>query len=98
MSVNPVLSDLAGAGIARDVALAAPPSRLTEAIADLAGGMKRNWICSRLAYQDIKERYRGSVLGPFWVTLTNLIMIVAMGGIYARLFHLEFSVYVPYIM
>jgi ABC-type polysaccharide/polyol phosphate export permease len=78
--------------------LAPPPSRLTEALDDLTAGLRRSWIWSRLAYQDIKLRYRGSMLGPFWVTLTNLVMIVAMGAIYGRLFHLDVAHYVPYIM
>lgn len=69
-----------------------------ESIADLFGGAARSWIWSRLAYQDIKLRYRGSVLGPFWVTLSNLVMIAAIGVIYSTLFHVETSVYVPYVM
>ena len=84
--------------IERDLALPAPATRLNEAIADLAAGLSRSWIWTRLAYQDIKLRYRGSVLGPFWVTLTNLILIGAMGSIYAELFHLDPMTYVPYIM
>jgi ABC-type polysaccharide/polyol phosphate export permease len=38
------------------------------------------------------------VLGPFWVTLTNLVMIVAMGTIYSSLFHTEMATYLPYVM
>jgi len=97
MSINPALSDVAGSAIRRDLALTPPPSRVVEAITDLTAGTKRSWIWTRLAYQDVKLRYRGSVLGPFWVTLTNLIMVVAMGSIYARLFHLDFAAFVPYI-
>jgi ABC-type polysaccharide/polyol phosphate export permease len=97
MSVDQTLSQ-AGVGAIPATALGSPPSRLVEAVDDLVGGFRRSWIWTRLAYQDIKERYRGSVLGPFWVTLTNLIMIVAMGVIYARLFHVDVQTYVPYIM
>jgi ABC-type polysaccharide/polyol phosphate export permease len=73
-------------------------TRLTVATRDLLAGMSRSWIWTRLAYQDIKERYRGSVLGPFWVTLTNLILVAAMGSIYSELFNAEIETYVPYIM
>jgi ABC-2 type transport system permease protein/lipopolysaccharide transport system permease protein len=98
MSVNQAFSEPIGSPIERDFALPAPASRLSEALADLAAGLTRSWIWTRLAYQDIKLRYRGSVLGPFWVTLTNLILIGAMGSIYAELFHLDPMTYVPYIM
>ncbi|HEX4185254.1 MAG TPA: ABC transporter permease [Stellaceae bacterium] len=53
---------------------------------------------SALAYQDIKLRYRGSLLGPFWITLTNLVLLVAMGEIYATLFKVETSTYIPFLM
>jgi ABC-type polysaccharide/polyol phosphate export permease len=98
MSVNQAFSELAGSSISRNVVLAPPPTRLSLALIDLAAGVSRSWIWTRLAYQDIKERYRGSVLGPFWVTLTNLIMVAAMGTIYSELFHVEVATYVPYIM
>lgn len=98
MSGEQAISASGGLPAGDDAVLAPPPSRLSEAVTDLAAGLSRYWIWTRLAYQDIKERYRGSVLGPFWVTLTNLIMIVAMGAIYSQLFHAELRTYVPYIM
>lgn len=48
--------------------------------------------------QDIKLRYRGSVLGPFWITLTTIIMVLSMGLIFARLFHQNISTYLPFLM
>ena len=98
MPIDQGLSQSAGSIGGRGIVLPAPPTRLSEAVDDLTGGLGRSWIWTRLAYQDIKLRYRGSMLGPFWVTLTNLILIVAMGVIYARLFHVDAATYVPYIM
>lgn len=97
MVVEKIFSRFSGEAIELGGRAPATPSRLGEAAADLLGGMSRSWIWTRLAYQDIKERYRGSVLGPFWVTLTNLIMIGAMGAIYSELFHLKMATYVPFI-
>jgi ABC-type polysaccharide/polyol phosphate export permease len=98
MAVDQGFSQAMVSAIESNVDLPAPPSRLSEAVTDLSAGLSRSWIWTRLAYQDIKLRYRGSVLGPFWVTLTNLIMIASMGAIYARLFHIDVATYVPYIM
>ncbi len=50
-----------------------------------------------MAMQDIRLRYRGSIIGPFWLTLSTAIMIGAMGFIYARLFHTDISEYLPYL-
>jgi homopolymeric O-antigen transport system permease protein len=72
-----------------------PPSRVGLAIADLGDGLRRSWLWVTLAQQDIKLRYRGSVLGPFWQTLTTAVMIAGMGVIYSKLFHTELQDYLP---
>src|SRR5260370_41002866 len=73
------------------------PSRAALAWRDLAEGFGKSWMWAALALQDIKLRYRGSVLGPFWLTISTLVMVVAMGVIYGRLFHVETSSYLPYL-
>jgi len=50
-----------------------------------------------LGLSDIKLRYRGSALGPFWLTLSTAIMIGAMGFLYADLFHTDIHSYLPYL-
>ena len=75
----------------------APPSRVVLAWRDLVLGLRRSWIWTALAVQDIKLRYRGSVLGPFWLTISTLVMVVAMGFIYSHLFHVDTRSYVPYL-
>ena len=75
----------------------APPSRVVLAARDLREGWEKRWMWAALALQDIKLRYRGSVLGPFWLTVSTLVMVVAMGVIYPYLFHMEVARYVPYL-
>ena len=72
-----------------------PPTRFGSAVSDIVEGFRQNWLWVRLAHQDMRLRYRGSVLGPFWQTLTTAIMIGAMGFIYAKLFHTEIENYLP---
>ena len=55
-------------------------------------------LCWTLAWLDIKLRYRGSVLGPFWLTLSTAIMAGAMGSIYAGLFHMDLHAYLPFLV
>jgi ABC-2 type transport system permease protein/lipopolysaccharide transport system permease protein len=73
------------------------PSRAALAWRDLADGFGKSWMWAALALQDIKLRYRGSVLGPFWLTISTLVMVVAMGLIYGRLFHMDTTTYLPYL-
>ena len=49
-----------------------------------------------LGWQDIKQRYRRSVLGPIWITIATGTMAVALGGLYSKLFKLELSEHLPY--
>ncbi len=64
---------------------------------DISEGLGRWWMWRVLAMQDIKMRYRGSILGPFWVTISTLIMVVAIGGIYPRLLNIPARGYLPYL-
>src|SRR5215475_27295 len=74
-----------------------PASRAAAAWADLIEGMSKSWMWSAMAMQDIRMRYRGSLLGPFWLTISMVIMIAAMGLIYARMFNMEISRYLPFL-
>src|SRR3954454_19494339 len=71
--------------------------RVVLAWRDLAAGWNKRWIWSALALQDIKLRYRGSMLGPFWLTISTLITVLAMGVIYPLLFRMDASSYVLYL-
>jgi ABC-type polysaccharide/polyol phosphate export permease len=58
-----------------------------------------NWrIWFMLSYQDIKLRYRRSVLGPFWITLSMAITLYSMGFLYAHLFRTNMRQYYPYLV
>lgn len=87
--------DLAGSPPARRVPLGLP--RTTLALRDLGEGLLRWWLWGLVAWCDIKQRYRGSVLGPFWLTLSTAIMIGSLGALYSRLFHMEIQTYLPYL-
>jgi ABC-type polysaccharide/polyol phosphate export permease len=73
------------------------PGRNVQAWRDLVEGLKRHWMWTALALQDMKIRYRGSLLGPFWVTISTFVMVVAMGLIYSHLFHTTAVSYMPYL-
>lgn len=76
-----------------------PPvrSRTARAWQDLADGFTRSWMWTTLAMQDMKLRYRGSVLGPFWLTIGTLAMALGMGLVYSHLFRLKANSYLPYL-
>jgi lipopolysaccharide transport system permease protein len=50
-----------------------------------------------MGWDDIRQRYRRSVLGPFWITLSMGVFILLLGVIYSRLFHMQIETYLPYL-
>jgi ABC-2 type transport system permease protein len=64
---------------------------------DLAGGFGKRELWLQLGWQDIKQRYRRSVLGPFWITIATGATAVAMGLLYSKLFKLELAEHLPYV-
>jgi lipopolysaccharide transport system permease protein len=67
------------------------------AVRDIADGMQLLPLAWTLGWLDIRLRYRGSMLGPFWLTLSTAVMVSALGYLYAVLFHQEISDYLPYL-
>lgn len=76
---------------------ASDPRRLERAVLDLRGGIGRVRLAVALARLDIRNRYRGSVLGPFWLTLSTAIMVGGIGVLYSALFRLELRDYLPFL-
>lgn len=71
--------------------------RIQLALADLGEGARFFRLIWALALSDIKQRYRGSTLGPFWLTISMGVQIGAMAFLYADLFHLQLRSYLPYL-
>ena len=58
----------------------------------------RQWrLGVTLGWLDIKLRYRGSIIGPFWLTLSTAVMVISMSVLYAELFHMEVRNYMPFL-
>ena len=78
--------------------LLAPIDPKTLAWQDIKEGIQKRQIWFMLAYQDIKARYRRSVLGPLWLTLSMAITVYSMGYLYSQLFHVELRHYYPFLV
>jgi len=50
-----------------------------------------------LAWKDIADRYRRSMLGPFWLTISMAVVLGGMGPLYARLFNVPIVVFFPHL-
>jgi lipopolysaccharide transport system permease protein len=67
------------------------------AVQDLRDGALSIHIWPLLAWQEVKTRYRRSLLGPLWLTISTAIMVGAMGPLYGRLFNQPLTEYFAYL-
>lgn len=70
---------------------------LQRAIDDIRDGVAAIHVWPALGWQEVVQRYRRSVLGPFWLTVSTGIMVGVMGPLYGNLFRLDIATYFPYL-
>ena len=73
------------------------PHKVQLAFRDMGRGLAlwRLWV--RLGWNDIVQRYRRSILGPFWLTISTAIMVVALGFVYATIFNMALAEFIPFL-
>jgi len=67
------------------------------AFQDITGAARRPQLWLLLGWQDIKQRYRRSILGPFWLTISTAVMVAALGLLYATILRTPLHEYLPYL-
>ncbi|HVJ54339.1 MAG TPA: ABC transporter permease [Aliidongia sp.] len=55
----------------------------------------RKWLL--LGLNDIRQRYRRSRLGQFWITMSMAVTILSLGLVYSYLFRTPIHQYLPYL-
>lgn len=63
---------------------------------DLRQGLGSYHLWFNLAWNDIRSRYRRTVLGPFWTVLSTATLVGALGMVNSILWHTAVSVYLPF--
>ena len=74
-----------------------PITRNRWALADILAGLKLWRLAWALGWLDIRLRYRGSMLGPFWLTISTGVMVAALGILYSALFKIDLKDYLPFL-
>lgn len=72
-------------------------SKYYQAWIDILEGLQLWRLAFSLGWFDIKLRYKGSALGPLWITSTSAAMIATMGVIYSSLFKMDLHQYLPFV-
>jgi lipopolysaccharide transport system permease protein len=67
------------------------------AVKDIAASVARLPLAGLLGWQDVRQRYRRSALGPFWLTASMGVMIGTIGIVFGQLFKAPLSDYLPFL-
>jgi ABC-type polysaccharide/polyol phosphate export permease len=58
----------------------------------------QHWaLWSMMGWNDIKARYRGSVLGPLWITVALGVTVGGVGVLYSQLLKIPTETFLPYL-
>ncbi|WP_137725759.1 ABC transporter permease [Prescottella subtropica] len=82
---------------ADDDVVASDSQTFRRAFQDLRDGFAQRELWLNLGWQDIKQRYRRSVIGPFWITIATGVQATAMGILYSALLGMPLQTFLPYV-
>jgi homopolymeric O-antigen transport system permease protein len=88
---------LGGAGRSQKAVVVDSSRQGKRALTDLIEGLSSWQLWGSLGWDDIRQRYARSVLGPFWLTLSMAILVFSLGFMYGTLFRMPAPEYLPYI-
>jgi lipopolysaccharide transport system permease protein len=70
---------------------------MKDAVLDIAATQSRWRLIGMLGWQDLKHRYRRSLLGPFWLTLSAAVFVATVGLVFGSILPVPMSTYIPYL-
>ncbi|MEL7444451.1 MAG: ABC transporter permease [Pseudomonadota bacterium] len=64
---------------------------------DIRDAFRRWRLVQTMVRTEFNTRYKGTVLGAFWLTATATLTVLGLGVIYAQVFQTDFQTYLPYV-
>jgi lipopolysaccharide transport system permease protein len=71
-------------------------STLRSGLEELKAGLSPHEQWAYMAVQDIKLRYRRSMIGPWWVTISTGVMVMMLGFLWSHIFGTDLENYLPF--
>ncbi|MCU1621243.1 MAG: rfbD [Frankiales bacterium] len=71
--------------------------RARAATADVVEALRRHHGWRYLAAEQVKNSYRRTVLGPWWLTAQQAVYVSGLGFVFSQLFHQNLKTFLPYV-
>jgi len=97
MSATVALTQPGGRVIDTKVYAEAPPGTIADGIKDIRAGLKRRPVWWGLTWQSIKSQYRRTYLGPWWITVQQVIFVAGLSLLFGLLLKQDLKTFVPYV-
>lgn len=76
---------------------ASSAEQLRAASADLAEGLRRHQAWRYLAVEQVKNSYRRTVLGPWWLTAQMAVYVTGLAFVFSQLLGSKIDTFLPYV-
>jgi ABC-type polysaccharide/polyol phosphate export permease len=86
-----------GVPIVTNVVAEAPRGTVTDGVKDIRAGLKRWPVWWMLTWQGIKSQYRRTYLGPWWITVQQVIFVAGLSLLFGFLLKQDLKTFVPYV-
>ena len=63
---------------------------------DLQEGLCNNELWIYMGWQDIRQRYRRTILGPWWLAISTVILVLTLGFLWSEIFQTEVRTFLPF--
>ena len=72
-------------------------NEISIAVKDLMRSRRKLYLALMLGWQDIRQRYRRSKLGPFWLTISMGVVIATIGIVFGQVLNSPMKEYLPFL-
>jgi ABC-type polysaccharide/polyol phosphate export permease len=72
-------------------------ANINTALDDFVAAYRRRGLAGMLGWQDVKQRYRRSKIGPFWLTISMGVTVATIGIVFGSIFGSPMREYLPFL-
>jgi lipopolysaccharide transport system permease protein len=72
------------------------PATLRNGWRDLREGLIANELWLAMGWQDIRQRYRRTILGPWWLAISTGLLVLTLGFLWSEIFQVEVRSFLPF--